>query len=156
MNDLSNTDSIPSLSLNPSPTVEAAKPPEWKRKEAASQSAFEIYDGLIKDNISYDILKQDTQNCRQVNTRFLFSSLHRSGSQLPFVAAGTLLTGRTLLVSRSFVGEAFCWVSASALLVDDADAFGGVIIERKDPLVVHTGIPDIIGERRSIHIFNFV
>ena len=59
MNDLSNTDSIPSLSLNPSPTGEAAKPPEWKRKEAASQSAFEIYEGLIKDNISYDILKAD-------------------------------------------------------------------------------------------------
>ena len=47
-------------------------------------------------------------------------------------------------------------VSASVLLVDDADAVRRVIIERKDPLAVHTGIPDIIGERRSIHIFNFI
>ena len=57
--DSQNTDSIPFLSLNPSPPGGAAEPPERKRKEAASQSAFEIYEELIKENISYDVLKQD-------------------------------------------------------------------------------------------------
>lgn len=37
----------------------AAKPPERKRKEAAAQSAFDIYGEIIRDNISYDILVQD-------------------------------------------------------------------------------------------------
>ena len=51
--DLSNTDSIPILSPNPSPYAgAAATPPERKRTEAA-QSAFEIYEEIIKDNISY-------------------------------------------------------------------------------------------------------
>ena len=57
--DSQNTDSIPFLSLNPSPQGEAAEPPERKRKETASQRAFEIYEELVKENISYDILKQD-------------------------------------------------------------------------------------------------
>ena len=59
--DLSSTHSIPILSPNPSPLEDddAAEPQEWKRKEAAAQSAFEIYEEIIKDNISYDILKQD-------------------------------------------------------------------------------------------------
>ena len=57
--DSQNTDSIPFLSLNPSPPGEAAESPERKRKEAVTQSAFEIYEELIKENIGYDVLKQD-------------------------------------------------------------------------------------------------
>ena len=57
--DGSNTDSIPILSP-PSPLgEEAAAPPERKGTEAAAQSAVEIYREIIKDNIDYDILKQD-------------------------------------------------------------------------------------------------
>ena len=60
--DLSSTDSIPIHSLNPLPYGgEAAEPPERKRTEAITQSAFEIYGEIIKDNISYDILLQDRQ-----------------------------------------------------------------------------------------------
>ena len=55
-----NTDSIPILSPYPSPLEDtAAEPPERKRKEAAAQSAFDIYEEIIKDNISYDALVQD-------------------------------------------------------------------------------------------------
>ena len=58
--DLQSTHSIPILSPNPSPSDgEAATPPERKRKEADTQSAYEIYREIIKDNISYDILMQD-------------------------------------------------------------------------------------------------
>ena len=58
--DLSNTHSIPILSPNPSPFGDdAAEPQERKRKEAAAQSAFKIYEEIIKDNIEYDILKQN-------------------------------------------------------------------------------------------------
>ena len=58
--DISNTHSIPILSPYPSPFGEnAAKPPERKRTEAKSQSAFEIYREIIKDNIEYDNLIQD-------------------------------------------------------------------------------------------------
>ena len=57
--DLSSTHSIPILSPNPSPCGEAATPPERKGTEAAAQSAVEIYREIIKDNIDYDILKQD-------------------------------------------------------------------------------------------------
>ena len=58
--DISNTHSIPILSPYPSPfTEDAAEPQERKRKEAAAQSAFEIYEEIIKDNIEYDILIQD-------------------------------------------------------------------------------------------------
>ena len=58
--DLSNNHSIPILSPNPSPLGDdAAEPQERKRKEAAAQSAFEIYEEIIKDNIEYDILKQN-------------------------------------------------------------------------------------------------
>ena len=57
--DLSNNHSIPILSPNPSPCREAAAPPERKGKEAAAQSAVDIYREIIKDNIDYDILKQD-------------------------------------------------------------------------------------------------
>lgn len=60
--DLSSTDSIPFLSPDPSPYAgEAAAPPERKRTEAATPSAFEIYEEIIKDNIDYDILVQDRQ-----------------------------------------------------------------------------------------------
>ena len=55
----SNTDSILILSP-PSPLgEEAAAPPERKGTEAAAQSAVDIYREIIKDNIDYDILKQD-------------------------------------------------------------------------------------------------
>ena len=58
--DLSSTHSIPILSPNPSPLGDdAAEPQERKRKEAAAQSAFKIYEEIIKDNIEYDILKQN-------------------------------------------------------------------------------------------------
>lgn len=57
---LSNTHSIPILSPNSSPLGDdAAEPQERKRKEAAAQSAFEIYEEIIKDNIEYDYLIQD-------------------------------------------------------------------------------------------------
>ena len=58
--DLQSTHSIPILSPTPSPYAgEAATPPERKRKETETQSAYEIYREIIKDNISYDILMQD-------------------------------------------------------------------------------------------------
>ena len=58
--DISSTHSIPIHSLNPLPyDGEAAAPPERKGTEAITQSAFEIYGEIIKDNISYDILVQD-------------------------------------------------------------------------------------------------
>ena len=64
--DLSSTDSIPILSPNPSPYAgAAATPPERKRTEAITQSAFEIYEEIIKDNISYDVLVQDRQLDRE-------------------------------------------------------------------------------------------
>ena len=60
--DLSNTDSIPILSPNPSPlTEDAAEPTERKGKEAATESAVEIYREIIKDNIDYDILIHDNR-----------------------------------------------------------------------------------------------
>ena len=61
--DLSSTHSIPIHSLNPLPydEDEAAAPPERERMETKSQSAFDIYEEIIKDNISYDILLQDRQ-----------------------------------------------------------------------------------------------
>ena len=60
--DLSNTDSIPILSPNPSPfTEDAAEPAERKGKEAATESAVEIYREIIKDNIDYDILLHDNR-----------------------------------------------------------------------------------------------
>lgn len=60
--DLSNTDSIPILSPNPLPFSEdAAEPTERKGKEAATQSAVEIYREIIKDNIDYDILLHDNR-----------------------------------------------------------------------------------------------
>ena len=58
--DLSSTHSIPIHSLNPLPYEgDTAEPPERKRKETAAQSAFDVYEEIIKDNISYDILIQD-------------------------------------------------------------------------------------------------
>ena len=60
--DLSNTDSIPILPPNPSPFGEdAAEPTERKGKEAATESAVEIYREIIKDNIDYDILIHDNR-----------------------------------------------------------------------------------------------
>ena len=55
--DLSSTHSIPILSPNPSPCREAAAPPERKRKEP--DDAYRVYEEIVKDNICYDILKQD-------------------------------------------------------------------------------------------------
>ena len=56
--DLSNTDSIPILSPNPSPLTDTAEP-ERKGSEAKTESAVEIYREIIKDNIDYDILIGD-------------------------------------------------------------------------------------------------
>lgn len=59
---LSNTDSIPILSPYPSPFGEdAAEPTERKGKEAATESAVEIYREIIRDNIDYDILLHDNR-----------------------------------------------------------------------------------------------
>ncbi len=56
--DLSSTHSIPILSSNPSPLEDrAAQPPERKRKDV--NEAYQVYEEIIKDNISYDILKSD-------------------------------------------------------------------------------------------------
>lgn len=58
--DLSSTHSIPILSPYPSPYEDdAAEPQERKGKEAAAQSAVEVYREIIKDNISYDALAED-------------------------------------------------------------------------------------------------
>ena len=60
--DLSNTDSVPILSSNPFPfDGNAAKPTERDGKEAATESAVEIYREIIKDNIDYDVLKQSNR-----------------------------------------------------------------------------------------------
>ena len=55
--DIQSTHSIPIQSPNPSPFEGAAQPPERKRKEP--NDAYRVYEEIIKDNICYDILKQD-------------------------------------------------------------------------------------------------
>ena len=55
--DIQSTHSIPIHSPNPSPLEGAAQPPERKRKEP--NDAYRVYKEIIKDNICYDILKQD-------------------------------------------------------------------------------------------------
>ena len=59
--DLSSTHSIPILSPNPSPLGQDAAEPERKGTEAAKQSAVEIYREIIKDNIEYNYLLQDSR-----------------------------------------------------------------------------------------------
>ena len=62
--DVSSTDSLPFLSLNPFPSEQeddkAAAPPERKRKEAVDREndAYRIYREIIKENIEYDHLCQ--------------------------------------------------------------------------------------------------
>ena len=58
--DLSSTHSIPILSPNPSPLGQDAAEPERKGTEASQQSAVEIYREIIKDNIEYNFLLQDS------------------------------------------------------------------------------------------------
>ena len=55
--DLSSTHSIPIHSLNPLPYGDTAAVPERKRTE--KNDAYRVYEEIIKDNISYDILLQD-------------------------------------------------------------------------------------------------
>ena len=56
--DTQRTHSIPILSPDPSPLEgQAAAPPERKRKEP--DDAYRVYEEIVKDNICYDILKQD-------------------------------------------------------------------------------------------------
>ena len=55
--DLSITHSIPIHSLNPLPYGDTAAVPERKRTE--KNDAYRVYEEIIKDNISYDILLQD-------------------------------------------------------------------------------------------------
>ena len=55
--DLSSTHSIPIHSLNPLPYGDTAAVPERKRTE--KNGAYRVYEEIIKDNISYDILLQD-------------------------------------------------------------------------------------------------
>ena len=56
--DTQSTHSIPILSPAPSPLEgQAAAPPERKRKEP--DEAYRVYEEIIKDNICYDILKQN-------------------------------------------------------------------------------------------------
>ena len=59
--DLSSTHSTPIHSLNPLPYDGEAAELERKGTEAAAQSAVEIYREIIKDNIEYDILLQDSR-----------------------------------------------------------------------------------------------
>ena len=58
--DLLNTHSIPIHSLNPLPLEQgaAATPPE--RKGTGKSDAYKIYEEIIKDNIEYDFLLQDS------------------------------------------------------------------------------------------------
>ena len=63
--DVSSTHSIPLLSPSPSEDAAAAAAPERNRKEASTQSAFEIYREIIKDNIEYDHLMRDPQIDRE-------------------------------------------------------------------------------------------
>ena len=57
--DLSSTHSIPILSPNPSPLgQDVAEPPERKRKERSD--AYKVYEEIIKDNIEYNFLLQDS------------------------------------------------------------------------------------------------
>ena len=55
--DLSSTHSIPIPSLNPLPYGDTAAAPERKRTER--NDAYRVYEEIIKENISYDILLQD-------------------------------------------------------------------------------------------------
>ena len=55
--DLSSTHSIPIHSLNPLPYGDTAAAPE--RKQTEWNDAYRVYEEIIKDNISYDILLQD-------------------------------------------------------------------------------------------------
>ena len=55
--DLSSTHSIPIHALNPLPYGDTAAVPERKRTE--KNDAYRVYEEIIKDNISYDILLQD-------------------------------------------------------------------------------------------------
>ena len=56
--DTQSTHSIPILSPDPSPLEgQAAAPPERKRKEP--NDAYRVYEEIVKDNICYDILKQN-------------------------------------------------------------------------------------------------
>ena len=56
--DTQSTHSIPILSPAPSPLEgQAAAPPERKRKEP--DDAYRVYEEIVKDNICYDILKQN-------------------------------------------------------------------------------------------------
>ena len=56
--DTQSTHSIPILSPDSSPLEgQAAAPPERKRKEP--DDAYRVYEEIVKDNICYDILKQD-------------------------------------------------------------------------------------------------
>lgn len=57
--DLSSTHSIPIHSLNPLPYGDTAAVPEKKRME--KNDAYRVYEEIIKDNISYDILLQDNR-----------------------------------------------------------------------------------------------
>ena len=63
--DLSITHSIPIHSPNPLPYGGDTAEPERKRKEAARQSAVEIYREIIKDNIDYDILMEGSRTDRE-------------------------------------------------------------------------------------------
>ena len=56
--DLSSTHSIPILSPNPSPLGQDAAEPE--RKGTGKNDAYKIYEEIIKDNIEYDFLLQDS------------------------------------------------------------------------------------------------
>lgn len=56
--DLSSTHSIPILSPNPSPLGQDTAEPE--RKGTGKNDAYKIYEEIIKDNIEYDFLLQDS------------------------------------------------------------------------------------------------
>ena len=78
--DISNTHSIAFHSLNPSPSEDAAQPPERKRKEATD--AYRVYEEIIKDNIEYDYLIQDRyldrDRIEEILALILETSLHQT------------------------------------------------------------------------------
>ena len=77
--DLSSTHSIPIHSLNPLPygEDEAAQPPE--RKGTERNDAYRVYEEIIKDNIEYNILLQDTNSFFITNLRPPIRKVGKSG-----------------------------------------------------------------------------
>ena len=79
--DLSSTHSLPIHSLNPLPygEDEAAQPPE--RKGTERNDAYRVYEEIIKDNIEYNILLQDTAHFASSSRMNMMRKLTASSAQ---------------------------------------------------------------------------